>query len=136
MNTKRILVAEDDRLLRRACDAVLRGRGYETVLAEDGERAIAAARALRPDLILLDVLMPRLTGLQVLEALRADEATRGIPVLILSNSSKELEMQRAADLGAVGYWIKANLSLKELADGVASLLAGESHGPVLPPAAR
>jgi DNA-binding response OmpR family regulator len=135
MNAKKILLAEDDRLLRRACDAALRGRGFQTILAEDGEQAIALARAARPDLILLDVLMPRLSGLDAFEVLRADETTSRIPVLILSNSSREAEMQHASELGAVGYWIKANLSLKELVDGVAALLSGDSHGTGVPPLA-
>lgn len=136
MNTRTILVAEDDRFLRRACDTALRRGGYKTVLAEDGEQAVALARTAAPDLLLLDLLMPRMSGLQVLEALRADPATRGIPVLILSNSSKDLEMRHASELGAVGYWIKANLSLKDLVDGIDKLLSGETHGSTVPPAGR
>lgn len=136
MSAPRILVAEDDRFLRRACAAALRRAGYETLLAEDGDEAIALARAEGPDLILLDLLMPRVSGIEVLRALRGEPATRGIPVLILSNSSKALEMEQAYELEVAGYWIKANLSLKELVDGVGALLSGESHGRAVPPAAR
>lgn len=118
---KKVLLAEDDRFLRRACETALTRRGITVVAAEDGERALELVRAERPDLILLDLLMPKMTGIEVLRALKADPATRDIPVLILSNSSRELEMQNAQSLGVVDYLIKANLSLQELADRVAAI---------------
>jgi len=120
---KRILLAEDDKFLRRAAEAKLRQRGFDVLTAVDGEEAVALAIKRPPDLMLLDLLMPKCDGLQVLHALRANEATRQIPVVILSNSSKELEMQRASSLGAVAYWVKANLSLQELCDRVDQLFA-------------
>lgn len=120
---KRILLAEDDRFLRKACEAGLRRRGLTVIAAEDGEQALALARSEKPDLVLLDLLMPKLTGLDVLQALRADDATRALRVLILSNSSRDIDMQQAIALGIVGYWIKANLSLQQLVDQVEALLA-------------
>jgi two-component system phosphate regulon response regulator PhoB len=122
-----ILIAEDDRFLRRAAELALKQRGFSVVLAEDGSQALALARTCQPDLILLDVLMPRMTGIEVLRQLRADEATRHLPVLVLSNSSKELDVDMANQLGIEGYWIKANLSLKELGDRVTALVGKESH---------
>jgi CheY-like chemotaxis protein len=119
---KTILLAEDDRFLRRACEASLRQRGYRVVAAPDGAEALRLAAAERPDLILLDMLMPKLTGGQVLRALRADAATRAIPVLVLSNSSREQDVAEVTALGIEGYFVKANLSLQELGDRVASLL--------------
>ena len=74
------------------------------------------------DLILLDMLMPKVHGLEVMRTLKAEEKTRAIPVLILSNSSREQEVQEVIRLGAVGYLVKANLSLQELGDRVAQLL--------------
>lgn len=118
---KRVVLAEDDKFLRRACETALRRSGIDVVTAEDGEQALAVIRAERPDLVLLDLLMPKKTGIEVLRALRADQQTRDTPVLILSNSSRELEMSEARTLGIVEYVIKANLSLQELAakvDGV------------------
>ena len=119
---KRVLVVEDDRLLRRACETSLRRRGLTVLGAGDGEEGLRLARAEAPDLILLDVLMPKLTGLEVLQALRGAEATRSIPVLILSNSSSPRDLEAIAALGVAGYWVKANLSLKELGDRVTCLL--------------
>jgi len=99
---KRVLVVEDDRFLRRACEASLRRRGLTVLGAGDGEEGLRLARAEAPDLILLDVLMPKLTGLEVLQALRGAEATRSIPVLILSNSSSPRDIEAIAALGADG----------------------------------
>jgi CheY-like chemotaxis protein len=120
--TKKILLAEDDRFLRRACETALKRRGMNVIAAEDGEQALALIRSERPDLILLDLLMPKMTGIEVLRALKADEQIRHIPVLILSNSSRELEMRDAEALGVVGYLIKADFSLQELADRITAII--------------
>lgn len=121
---KRILVVEDDRFLRRACEASLRQRGFTVLTAVDGEEGLRLARTETPHVILLDLLMPKITGLDVLRALKAAEGTRGIPVLVLSNSSREQDVQEVMNLGAVGYLVKAHLSLQELGDRVTRLLEG------------
>jgi DNA-binding response OmpR family regulator len=120
--TKRILLVEDDRFLRRACEASLRQRGFTVIAAADGEEGLRQARTEHPDLILLDLLMPKLAGVEVLRALKADPEAKSIPVLILSNSSREQDVSEVISLGAVDYWVKADLSLKELGDRVARLL--------------
>ena len=121
--TGRILLVEDDRFLRRASEASLRQRGFEVITAIDGEEGLRLAReAPPPDVILLDLLMPKLSGIEVLRALKADEATTGIPVVILSNSSRAEDKREATMLGAVGYYVKANLSLKALAAHVSALI--------------
>jgi two-component system, OmpR family, alkaline phosphatase synthesis response regulator PhoP len=121
---KRILLVEDDRFLRRACEGSMRQRGFTVLTATDGEEGLRLARAETPDLILLDMLMPKLSGLEVLRALKAEEGTRVIPVLVLSNSSREGDMQEAMKLGAAGYLVKADLSLQELGDRATQLLEG------------
>ncbi len=121
---KRILLVEDDRFLRRACEATLRRRGFTVLSAEDGEQGLRLARTETPDLILLDLLMPKLTGIEVLRALKGGEGTRSIPVLVLSNSSSAHDLAEVTALGIVGYLVKANLSLRELGDRVAPLLEG------------
>lgn len=119
---RRILLVEDDRFLRRAAEASLRQRGFEVTVAADGEEGLAKVRAEIPDLILLDLLMPKVSGLEMLRRLRADETTRGVAVLILTNSSREQDVQEINDLGVTDYLVKANLSLQELGDRVARLL--------------
>jgi CheY-like chemotaxis protein len=117
-----ILLVEDDRFLRRACEASLRQRGFSVTVAVDGEEALDKVHQAPPDLILLDLLMPRMTGLEVLRALSAQGPTRGIPVLILSNSSREQDAEEIRTLGVCDYLVKANLSLQELGDRVTRLL--------------
>ena len=123
-SAKKILLVEDDRFLRRACEASLRQRGFAVVPAIDGEEGLRLARSETPDLILLDLLMPRLPCIEVLRALKGDGATKNIPVLVLSNSSREQDVAEVMELGAVDYWVKANLSLKELSERVVRLLGG------------
>jgi CheY-like chemotaxis protein len=122
--TKQILLVEDDRFLRRASSASLRQRGWAVLTAADGEQALTMAGREAIDLILLDMLMPKLRGLDVMRALTANEKTQAIPVLILSNSSREDDVEEVMRLGAVGYLVKSNLSLQDLCDRVAQLLEG------------
>lgn len=122
-NSGRVLLVEDDRFLRRACEASLRQRGFEVLTATDGEEGLR--RATTPpyaDVVLLDLLMPKLPGIEVLRALKGAAETAHIPVLILSNSSREEDKHQALQLGAAGYFVKANLSLKELAVQVEKLV--------------
>jgi CheY-like chemotaxis protein len=117
----KILVVEDDRFLRNACEASLTQRGFSVVTATDGVQGLELARSAAPTVILLDLLMPRMPGIEVLRALKADPSTAAIPVLILSNSSREDDKAVAARLGASGYYVKANLSLRDLASAVQRL---------------
>ncbi len=119
---KRILLVEDDRFLRRACEVSLKQRGFAVTTAVDGEEGLRLARSERPDLILLDMLMPKLSGLEVLKALRGDETTRALRVLVLSNSSREQDVQEVTRLGVEGYLVKSNLSLQALGDEVNRIL--------------
>ena len=119
---KRILLVEDDRYLRRACEASLRLAGFTVVSVEDGAEAVRAVREAPPDLVLLDVLLPKMSGLDVLRVLKADPETKAIPVLVLSNSSRPQDVGELMALGAVDYLTKANLSLRELTEHVVRLL--------------
>jgi two-component system, OmpR family, alkaline phosphatase synthesis response regulator PhoP len=124
MNTPaRILLVEDDRILRRAGEVVLGKKGYEVVVAVDGEEALVKVREHKPDLILLDVMMPKLDGFEVLTRLKDDPATRDIPVIMLSNLSEPSEIKKAADRGARAYLVKSSLRPEQLAEKVAETLA-------------
>ncbi len=124
MKSACVLLIEDDQFLRKACEVSLKKRGLTVLTANDGEEGLRQARASAPDLILLDMLMPKLSGLETLDALKKDEQTRGIPVVILSNSSIDSDVKKARALGASGYLIKASLSLQELGDRVFGYLQG------------
>ena len=120
---ERILLAEDDRILRKAGETALRKRGYDVVAAVDGEEALAKAREDPPDLVLLDVMMPKVHGFDVLRGLKGDPRLRDIPVIMLTNLEQPSDMQRASDGGAFGYVVKSNLDLDDLAAKVAEALA-------------
>ena len=103
--------------------------GWPGTLREARSRVLVGlrlARSEQPDIILLDMLMPKLSGLEVLRALRGDDATRGVKVLILSNSSREQDIAEVSNLGISGYFVKSNLSLQELGELVGRLLSGQS----------
>ena len=117
-STKRILLAEDDRVLRKAAEVTLKRHGFSVLTAADGEAALEMARAEKPDLVLLDLIMPKLQGFEVLRRLKQDPATEGIPVIVLSNLGQPSDVQAAMEGGAVGYFVKADLSLQALAQRV------------------
>jgi DNA-binding response OmpR family regulator len=129
MNKNRILIVEDDQFLRKASEVGLRKRGFTVITACDGEEALRQVRIGAPDLILLDLLLPKLSGMQVLEALKLDKQTCTIPVVVLSNSFIDSDVKKATNLGAAGYLVKANLSLQELSDRVIEHLGGSNDRP-------
>jgi DNA-binding response OmpR family regulator len=112
--SRTILLVEDDRLLRKAAESALRQRGFRVLTATNGDEALRTAAAEIPDLILLDLVMPGLPGYQVMRALKDNDATAAIPVVILTNLGQDSDVQRALDGGAVAYAIKSNLALKDL----------------------
>jgi CheY-like chemotaxis protein len=119
---RRILVAEDDRFLRRAAEMALKRQGYTVLTAADGEEALRTAQSELPDLILLDLIMPKLNGFDVLQALKKDAPTAYIPVIILSNLGQDRDVQQAMDAGASAYLIKTDLSLQALVQRVEEAL--------------
>ena len=119
---KRVLIAEDDDFLRKACEDGLQSDGYEVIAARDGEAALRSVRADEPDVVLLDWLLPKMTGLEVLREVKADRRSRDLPILILSNSARGEDRKRALELGAAAYLIKDNLSLRGLRDRIKGLL--------------
>ena len=118
---KRILVAEDDPVTRRFVVSLLEERGYEVLVAEDGEHAIATATTAKPDLIVSDLVMPYLDGYEVLRAIRADDRLMKIPVLILSMRDHEEDIVRGFEQGADEYIVKP-FNAREFVSRVRKLL--------------
>jgi len=106
MAGRRVLIVEDTDLLRRMYHDRLVQDGYEVLDAADGLAALSVLRDQPVDLILLDLIMPRMGGLQVLEAVKADPRTKDIPVVILTNLGEESTIEQAVSLGATDYLIK------------------------------
>ena len=122
----RILLVEDDKFLRKAAEAMLKKHGFTVTTAADGEEGLAAARLQPPDMVLLDLIMPKLQGFQVLEALKGAVETAGIPVIVLSNLVQDADVARALQSGAVAYFIKSNTSLTNLVTKVRDVLEGRA----------
>jgi DNA-binding response OmpR family regulator len=111
---KNILIIEDESALQDALKKVFVGEGYEVVQAFDGEEGLALAKQKKPDLVLLDLVLPKKHGFEVLQAMKQDKELEAVPVLILTNLEESEEVMKAIELGARGYLIKANYALKEV----------------------
>jgi DNA-binding response OmpR family regulator len=118
---KRILVAEDDPITRRFVVSLLTERGFDVLIAEDGEHAIATATSAQPDLIVSDLVMPYRDGYEVLRAIRTDERINKIPVLILSMRDHEEDIVRGFEQGADEYIVKP-FNAREFVSRVRKLL--------------
>lgn len=126
---KRIIIVEDDAVLRDVLAEKLQRSGYIVDIAQDGVIAMERIRASRPDCILLDILMPRKSGIEVMEEIYADDNLRGIPVIIISNSGQPVEIKRAQELGAREFLIKAVFDPNEVLEKVRKVLAGDTMAP-------
>jgi CheY-like chemotaxis protein len=115
----KVLLVEDSKFLRVATERALTAAGHQVVTAVDGQEVLRLARENNPDLILLDILLPKLPGPEVLKALKKDPATAAIPVMMLTSLSQKNAAQLQKD-GAAGYFEKSDLMLGA---GPASLVA-------------
>ncbi len=110
----KILVVEDDKFLRLLLEKKLKNENFEVVSAIDGEEALEKIVTEKPDLILLDIILPKKSGFLVLEEINKDENLKKIPVFIISNLGQPEDIERGKNLGAKEYFVKAGLSLDEL----------------------
>ncbi len=119
---KTILFIEDESALQKAFEDILTGAGYELKSALDGEAGLRLAESEKPDLILLDITLPKLNGFEVLEKLKKNPETKEIPVIILTNLEKMEDVDKAIELGAMTYLVKAQYKLEEIIEKVKSAI--------------
>lgn len=119
---KKILVIEDDKFLRELISQKLLREGYDIVEAVDGEKGIEGANKEKPDLVLLDLILPGIDGFEVLAKLKADPKLSNIPVIILSNLGQKTDIEKGIEMGAVDYLIKAHFTPGEIVEKIASVL--------------
>lgn len=118
----KILIIEDDPLIVKIYATRLTADGYEVISAENGEDGLKLIDQDGIDLIILDLMMPRIDGFALLEKIRATEKTKNLPVLVYSNLAQEEEVTRVKNLGATEFIVKANISPTEMVDKIKSYL--------------
>jgi len=115
---KKILLIEDEQLMIDLLERKLTQEGYEILVAKDGNEGLEKMRKEKPDLILLDIIMPRMGGFEVMEEMGKEEDLKKIPVIIISNSGQPVELDRAKELGAKDWLIKTDFDPQEVIEKV------------------
>lgn len=118
-----VLIIEDDKFLSKIYSTKLKNEGIDAEFAVDGEMGLEMMRGARPKLILLDLIMPKLDGFGVLEAMSADSDLNTIPVYVLSNLGQDEDMARAKELGAKDFIVKSDTSIGDVIDKIKAELA-------------
>jgi len=119
---KKILFIEDESALQQALSKYLSDNGYRVLSALDGESGLRLAKDEMPDLIMLDLILPKKDGFEVLKILKKDETTKDIPVIVLTNLGGTADIEKAISLGATTYLIKTNYRLEEVAERIKQIL--------------
>lgn len=125
----KILIIEDDPLIVKIYTTRLSADGFEVVSAENGEEGLKLIEQDGIDLIVLDLMMPRIDGFGLLEKIRATEKTKDLPVLVYSNLAQEEEVTRVKNLGATEFIVKANISPTEMVNKIKGYLTNKSQEP-------
>lgn len=118
----KIVFIEDETTLQKMLTAALKEVGYSVVAASDGEAGLAAVRAENPDLVLLDLILPKMDGFTVLREIKKDEATARIPVIVLTNLESAEDVGKVVALGATTYLVKANYDLPDIVAKIKEVL--------------
>ncbi|HEY4509949.1 MAG TPA: response regulator [Candidatus Paceibacterota bacterium] len=123
---KKILLIEDDPLLIDVYSMKLKQSGFEVYVVENGEKALAAAVEQRPDLILLDIVLPHIDGWDILASFRSSETLKDTRIVILSNLGQKEEVEKGLRLGAAKYLIKAHYTPSEIVQEITSIIGNPS----------
>jgi len=119
---ERILIVEDEATLQKALAEFLAEDGFEVLCASDGEQAVLLAKSKKPDLVLLDIILPKKDGYEVLTELKSEAGTKSIPVILLTNLESPEDIDRAFEKGASTYLVKSNYKLEDIAKKVKETL--------------
>lgn len=128
----KIMLVEDDNNLREIYEARLQAEGYTIVAAKDGEEALVIAKAEKPDLVISDVMMPKISGFEMLDILRNTEGLKEVKVIMLTALGQNDDQQRADRLGADRYLVKSQVTLEDIVNVAHQLLEGDGALPVIP----
>jgi len=119
---KKILFIEDEPALQKTFGDVLKQEGYKIISALDGETGLRLSKTEKPDLILLDLILPKIHGFEVLKRLKEDKETKEIPIIVLTNLERIEDIEKALELGATTYLVKAQYSLEEVIEKIKKTL--------------
>jgi CheY-like chemotaxis protein len=122
MNSARVLIVEDDATLRSASETVLKMEGYQVYTAADGLEALEVTKNQEVDVIILDMLMPNINGMEFLEAFQAPELHPDVKIIVFSNMSIPSDVKTAMKLGATKYLTKSNFTPKEMVSIIQDVL--------------
>ncbi len=120
--SKTIVLVEDEQVLQKALSIELLDSGCTVLSASDGQAGLALIRKEKPSLVLLDIMLPKMNGFDVLAAMKTDVSLKNIPVIILSNASQEEERAKGMKLGALDYYVKSSTDLTELTKKIKTLV--------------
>jgi len=123
MDKKRILIVEDDNFVAEVYIAKLSEMGYETVLAQNGEEGLTELNKGKIDLILLDILMPIMNGIEMLEEVKKNEEWKNIPVILLTNIGEKESIQKVMEMGVKNYLIKSHFTPAEVIEKIESVFS-------------
>ncbi len=121
-NKKAVLIVEDDSFLQGLVSRKLNSEGHNVFIAGSAPDVFRVLQHQKVDLILLDLLLPKVDGFEILTQIRSEEATKGIPVIVFSNLSEDKDIKRAQDLGISAFMIKSNFTLDELSEKIKEIL--------------
>jgi two-component system alkaline phosphatase synthesis response regulator PhoP len=121
-NQIKILIIEDDFFIRELYERQFQKEGYEVISSEDGPSGLLQANQIKPDLILLDIMLPKLNGLDLLRTLKAKDETKSIPVILLTNLGQESVIKEGFELGAESYLIKSAYTPSQIVGEIKAFL--------------
>ena len=119
----KILLIEDEEMLANMYEVKFQNEGFEVIKALDGASGLEMSKSTNPDLVLLDVIMPKMDGFSVLKSMREDPATKDLPVMLLTNLGQDEDIEKGKELGVLGYLVKANVTPSEVVEAVKKELA-------------
>lgn len=122
MEVKKLLIVEDEPVLNKALQDFLSAEGFDVVTAVDGEEGIRKAHSEMPDLVLLDIILPKKDGYEVIKEIKNDEKTRNIPIILLTNLGSINDVEKALELGATTYLVKADYKMEEVTQKIKAVL--------------
>ena len=117
-----VLLVEDDVFLSGIYQKKFEMEGYKVTIADNGEKALVEAKKKKPNIIMLDILLPKLDGFAVLEKLKTDNEVKNIPVILLTNLGQKDDVEKGLQMGAVDYLIKAHFKPSEVVDKIKGVL--------------